>query len=100
MIDFLIKLLPYVAPAIRYADDPNRSYWRVHLLLYTFFVWAVDVVLAHTLMVREFGDPECGEWTISDTLERLYPTKHPQAVRLSLAIHAVSPGHIKAVLGL
>lgn len=98
MIDFLIRLLPYVALVIRYADDPNRSYWKVWLLVYTVIVWLVDMALAHTLMVRTFGWPKRGEWTISDTLERLYPTKHPDAVRLTLAIKSVAPGHIKAAI--
>ena len=98
MIDLLLKLLPYIAPAIRYADNPNRSPWRVDLLAYTLFVWLADMALAHTLMVHKFGFPQRGEWTISDTLERLYPTGYPDAVRLAKAINFVSPGHIKAAI--
>lgn len=98
MIDFIIRLLPYVAPAIRYADDKNRSYWKLHLVVYTGIVLAVDIALAHTLMVKVFGKPQGKERTISDTLERLYPIGHPDAVRLTLAIKAVAPGHIKAAM--
>lgn len=98
MIYLLIKLLPYVAPAIRYADNPNRNHWRVDLLAYTLFVWVADMVLAHTLMVFAFGWPKRGEWTISHTLERLYPAENYQAMLLAWAINHVSPGHIKAAI--
>jgi hypothetical protein len=96
MIALLIKLLPYVAPAIRYADDPNRNPWRVDLLAYTLFVWVADMALAHTLMVRKFGFPQRGEWTISHTLERLYRAENYEAMLLAWAINHVAPGHIKA----
>lgn len=91
MIDFLIKLLSYVAPALRYADDPNRSYWRVHLLIFTLFVFALDVVLAHL-----FFAPQKGEWTISHVLERTAKSslKH---LALALEINRISPNHIKSV---
>ena len=91
MIDLLIKLLPLVAPAIRYADNPQRNLWRLDLLCYTLIVWALDMLIAHL-----FFSPQKGEWTISDTLER---TAHLSldSLRLALAIHAISPGHIKAV---
>ena len=91
MIDFLIHLLPLVAPALRYADNPQRSYWRIDLLIFTLVVFAADVILAHL-----FFSPRRGEWTISHTLER---TAHLSldSLRLALAIHAISPGHIKAV---
>ena len=38
MNTLLIKLLPLVAPALRYADNPNRNPWRVDLLVYTLLV--------------------------------------------------------------
>lgn len=98
MIGLLIKLLPYVAPAIRYADDPKRSYWRLHLLTYAIIIWLVDMVLAHTVMVPYFGLPKIGEITISHTLERLYPVGNADAVRLALSINSVAPGHIKAAV--
>lgn len=97
MIDLLLKL---ATPALLFADDPKRSYWHVHLVLYTVFVWAVDVVLAHTLWAYYFGLPRAGELTISDTLERLCVSNHPrgiQALALALRINSISPGHIKAV---
>ena len=91
MIDLLIKLLPYIAPALRYADNPNRNLWRLDLLVVTLLVWVLDMIVAHL-----FFAPQRNEWTISHTLER---TAHLSldSLRLALAIHAVSPGHIKAV---
>ena len=91
MIDFLIRLLPYAAPAIRYADNPQRNYWHIHLLIYTLIVWVLDMLIAHL-----FFSPQKGEWTISDTLERTAYLSL-DSLRLALAIHAISPGHIKAV---
>ena len=96
MIGPLIKLLPYVAPAIRYADDKNRSYWKLHLVVYTLIVGALDVAVAHTAWAYYMGWPKRKELTISHTLERLYPAGNLDAVRLALAINFVSPGHIKA----
>lgn len=91
MIDFLIKLLPYVAPALRYADDPNRSYWRVHLLVFTLVVYGLDIVAAHL-----FFAPQKGEWTISHTLERTAKSslKH---LALALEIKRISPNHFKSI---
>lgn len=96
MIDFLIKLLPLAAPAIRYADNPNRNHWRVDLLAYTLLVWLADMALAHTAWAYYYGFPQRGEWTISHTLERLYPAHDPKITWLVLSINFVSPGHIKA----
>ena len=92
MIDFLIKLLPYIAPAIRYVDNPQRNYWRLDLLIYALIVYALDVILAHV-----FFSPQKGEWTISHTLAR---TVHfsLDSLRLAMAIDAISPGHIKVIL--
>lgn len=107
MIDFLIKLLPYVAPAIVFADN---FYWPWQaknwkslvawpfLVAYTLFVWIADMVMAHTLMVHKFGFPKRGEWTISHTLERLYREENYEAMLLAWAINNVSPGHIKAAI--
>lgn len=97
MIDFIIRLLPYVAPAIRYADAKPCNYWKLHLVVYTAIIVALDVILAYTVWAYHMGFPKHGEWTISHTLERLYPTGHPDAVRLSKAINSVAPNHIKAV---
>lgn len=107
MIDFLIRLIPYVAPAIVFADNfywPwQAKNWKAivawpFLVVYTVLVWFADIVLAHTLMGDLFGEPQGKELTISDTLERLYSTGHPDAVRLAEAINFVSPGHIKAAI--
>jgi hypothetical protein len=100
MITLLIKLLPYIAPALRFADNQNRNYYKVHLLLYAVLVWVVDIVLAHSIMVFVFGFPQGKELTISDTLERLSVTtsqKQQKALLLGRAINQVSPGHIKAL---
>lgn len=91
MIGFLLKCLPLVAPAIRYADNPNRSYWQVHLLVYAIIIWLLDMVLAHL-----FFSPKKGEWTISHCLERtaLYSVRH---YTLARKINEISPNHIKAI---
>jgi hypothetical protein len=107
MIDFLIKLLPYVAPAIVFADNfywPwQAKNWKAlvawhFLVAYTFIVWVADVILAHTVWAYYMGWPKRGEWTISHTLERLYQTHNPRATWLALSINFVSPGHIKAAI--
>ena len=92
MIDLLIKLLPYIAPALRYADNPNRSYWRLDLLVFTLLVWIADMVVAHICF-----EPQKREWTISHVLER-EAAVFPEAMRLAQAINAISPRHIKAVI--
>tara|TARA_R110000868_G_scaffold85636_4_gene240734 strand:- start:385 stop:690 length:306 start_codon:yes stop_codon:yes gene_type:complete len=100
MIDLLIKLLPLVAPAIRFVDSKNRNYWNIPLVLYTAIVGLLDSFLAYTFMVPIFGFPQKGEYTISDTLERLVEItsqKQQKAIKLGKAINAVSPGHIKAL---
>ena len=91
MIGFLLKCLPLVAPTIRYADNPNRSYWQVHLLVYAIIIWLLDMVIAHL-----FFSPQKGEWTISHTLER---TSSASLAHLTLAleINRISPNHIKSV---
>jgi len=91
VIELLLKLLPLIAPALRYADDPHRSYWRVHLLLYALVVWVLDMVLAHL-----FFRPQRNEWTISHTLERTAITSEKHRA-LAMAINKISPRHIKAV---
>ena len=93
MIDLLIKLLPYIAPALRYADNPNRSYWRLDLLVFTLVVWIADMTIAHL-----FFSPQRNEWTISHTLERTVSYHWPQDKALARAINAISPRHIKAVI--
>ncbi len=91
MIGFLICILPFAAPALRYVDNPNRNYWRVDLLLFTLVVYALDVVIAHL-----FFAPQKGEWTVSHVLERTAKSslKH---LTLALEINRISPNHIKSV---
>lgn len=89
-------ILWLATPALLYADDPNRSYWRVHLLAYTLLVAACDIFLAHTLWAFVFGFPQRGEWTISHTLERLCISSQ-WCTNFGLRINAISPGHIKVL---
>jgi hypothetical protein len=91
MVDLLIKSLWLVAPALRYADDPNRLLWRLDLLAYTLLVFVLDVILAHL-----FFSPRKNEWTISHTLERtsFYSVRH---YTLARKINEISPNHIKAI---
>ena len=90
-MNFLFTILPYIAPAIRYADNPNRPLWRLDLLVFALFVWVVDMLLAHL-----FFSPQRGEWTVSHTLERTAITSEKHRA-LALAINLISPNHIKAV---
>jgi hypothetical protein len=97
VIDFLLRL---AAPALRFADNPNRNYRRVHLVLYTLIVALLDVLLAHTVWAWFFGFPQKGEWTISHTLERLIKTDAVDRLWLfgfAFRINEISPGHIKAI---
>lgn len=107
MIDFLIRLLPCIAPAIVFADNfywPwQAKNWRAlvawpFLVVYTTLVWVGDLILAHTAWAYYMGWPKRGEWTISHTLERLYREENYEAMLLAWAINNVSPGHIKAAI--
>ena len=92
MIDFLIRILPYIAPALRYADNPNRNYWRLDLLIFTVIVYVLDMIVAHL-----FFAPRQGERTVSHTLERT--AYHSQkSFTLARKINDISPRHIKAVI--
>jgi hypothetical protein len=91
VIDFLIRLLPLIGPALRYADNPQRSYWNLPLLTYTVFVWLCDMAIAHM-----YFHPLKNEWTVSQTLERTAKTS-PQAMFLALSINRIAPNHIKNV---
>ena len=94
MIDLLIILLK---PALLAAEGGVR--W---LLPVTFVAWLLDVLIAHTTWALIAGWPRRGEWTVSQTLERLCVTPGPdQALYVELArrINRISPSgrHIKAV---
>jgi hypothetical protein len=91
-VNLILKL---ATPALRFADKPN--YWNVPLLVYTIFVWLVDMLLAHTVWAYFFGFPHKGEWTISHTLERLVKTDLWCAL-FACEINAIAPGHIKVVV--
>lgn len=93
---FLYRILPYIGPAIRYADNPNRNPWRIDLALFAIFVWLCDIVVA-----RLWFNPQGYERTVSDTLERLAVDKeHPHwwaHYCLAYYINVQSPGHIKSI---
>lgn len=89
MIDLLMRLLPHIAPTIRYADNPQRNLWRIDLVVYTVIVYWCDRAIA-----KLYFDPQGNEKTISDTLERTIFT-NPNSLRLAKAIDVVAPGHIK-----
>jgi hypothetical protein len=91
MISLLIRLLPLIGPALRYADNPQRSYWRLDLIVFTVFVWLCDMAIAHL-----YFNPLKTEWTVSQTLERTAPI-FDNCKRLALAINAQSAGHIKSI---
>jgi hypothetical protein len=90
-MSLLIKLLPFVAPALRYYDNPNRPLWRLDLLIFTLVVYLLDVAIAHL-----FFGPKRGEWTISHVLERTARTSLAH-LTLALEINRISPNHIKSV---
>lgn len=91
---FLTWALPVAAPAIRYADDPHKSYSKVHLLAYSLVLWWVDVLLAHL-----FFSPKQNEWTISHVLERWItePEHSALAIPFAARINKISPNHIQGL---
>lgn len=95
MITLFLLLLK---PALRVVEGGEwRYFWAV------LPAWLLDVLIAHSTWALVFGWPHRGEWTISDTLERLVrDTQHPRhalAVAIAREINAVSPTgkHIKAM---
>jgi hypothetical protein len=98
VIDLLIVLL---VPALKAVDGKSRNplHWLAALI-----AWPIDVFIAHTTWRGIAGPPQKGEWTISDTLERLcLDYQDPNRmffVALAKYINRVSPtkNHIKAVL--
>ncbi len=93
MIDLLEKALLW---------DSNKSkYW--YLTIHALFAYVLDVFVAHTSWVDIAGKPLKGEWTISDTLERLCLVpgdKQQLYIEIGKEINRHSPtkDHIKAVL--
>ncbi len=95
MITLFLLLLK---PALRVVEGGEwRYFWAV------LPAWLLDVLIAHSTWALVFGWPHRGEWTISDTLERLVRDtqhlRHALAVAIAREINAVSPTgkHIKAM---
>ena len=100
MIDLVLLLLPKALLCV----EGKQYRYVVHALV----AWAVDIVVAHTTWRALGGAPQKGEWTISDTLERLcHPSnsaspRYRLYVEIALEINRHSPtgDHIKIVLSL
>lgn len=98
MIDLLLLLL---RPALWCADGGVWHRW-VYMWPIVVVAWLVDIWIAHTTWRLIAGKPHKGEWTISDTLERLVLEEGDNQVFyiwLALHINRVSPHgrHIKNV---
>lgn len=73
MIDLLVWLLKPALAAVE-GKSKNPLHWLAALVAYV-----LDIVIAHTTWVALAGWPQRGEWTISQTLERLVQdTAHPR----------------------
>lgn len=89
MIDLLILLLK---PALAAVEGKSRNplHWLAALVAYV-----LDIAIAHTTWVALAGWPQRGEWTISQTLERLVldtgHRDHALFVALAKRINRASP---------
>lgn len=89
MIDLLILLLK---PALAAVEGKSRNpfHWLAALI-----AWPLDILIAHTTWVALAGWPQRGEWTISQTLERLVQDTsrpdHALFVELAKRINRESP---------
>ena len=96
MTELLCLLLK---PALLCVSDPKR-YW--YLTPVAVLAWLVDVLLAHSFwMLVSGGWPKKGEYTISDSLERLCVTPTSDLflfIEISKKINRVAGyKHIKVV---
>lgn len=97
MIDLLILLLK---PALLAADGGSRNPLHILALL---VAWPLDMLIAHTTWALVAGRPKRGEWTVSQTLERLCrdPSNPDWYLFVGVAkkINSVSPSgrHIKSI---
>jgi hypothetical protein len=89
VIDMLILLL---VPALRAAEGGSRKPLDVLAVL---IAYPLDIIIAHTTWVAIAGWPQRGEWTISQTLERLVKDTghqdHALFVALAKRINRASP---------
>lgn len=98
MIDLLIILLTPALKAVE-GGSKNPLYWLCAVVAFL-----VDIAIAHTSWALVAGWPKKGEWTVSDTLERLClefdSADHHLFVQIAKRINRASPtgAHIKAVL--
>lgn len=98
MIFFFLLLLK---PALECVEA--KKYYHFWAVFPAFFL---DVFIAHTTWALVFGMPRKGEWTISDTLERIiteYADPRIQlAIEIAREINKVSPtkDHIRALVKL
>jgi hypothetical protein len=95
---FLFLLL--LRPDLMRVDGGSR---KIHHIAAALLALPLDVIIAHTTWVFIAGWPKKGEWTISDTLERLCAdteNRHwPLFWTIAVRINAESPthNHIKRV---
>lgn len=98
MIDLLLILLRPALLALE-GGSKNPLHWLALVI-----AAPLDVVIAHTTWAATFGKPLRGEWTISNTLERLCKdTDHADyelLVEIAKKINRVSPtkAHIRSVV--
>ncbi len=95
MIDLLIILLK---PALLCVEA--KKYWLFPIAL---VAWVIDMIIAHTTWALIAGMPKSGEWTISQTLNRLCKDKthpdHQLFIQIAKKINQMSPtkNHIQGV---
>lgn len=70
---FLLCIL--LRPALLGYEQPKK-YW--YCVPATLLAWAVDVVVCHTTWRLISGPLQPGEWTVSQTLDRLSSTPGPR----------------------
>lgn len=96
---FALVLL--LRPALQAVDGGSRNPSHVAAAL---VAWVADLITAHTIWSLAAGGLKTGEWTVSDSLERLsVDTSNPNVLyyrALAQYINSVSPTHehIRAVL--
>lgn len=87
-------------PALKAVDMGSRNPFHI---LAALIAWPLDVWHAHTSWPTLVGPLQAGEWTISQSLERMCLNEndpnHKMAWEMALKINSIVPSpHIKAVL--
>ena len=91
---FLFLLL--LRPALKAAEGSRNA---LHLMAIV-IAYPLDVLIAHTAWALIAGWPKKGEWTVSDTLNRLcHQDDERQHFYIAVAkeVNKLSKGHIKGV---